>query len=386
MGNNKVLDRISEVADAFAARAEDSERLGRLHEDSVRLMREVGVIRMLQPAQWGGMQTHPVEFLESVMSLGALCGSTGWVSGVVGVHPWEVGLMDPRVGTEIWEKDQDTWIASPYAPMGKARKVDGGYLVNGRWEFSSGTDHCDWAFLGALALDESGSPGESPSVLHVLLPRSDYTIVDDSWDVYGLKGTGSKDVVVTDAFVPDYRTAASDEVTNGGTARQHDVTDPLYLMPWSAIFPMAITSAVIGICEGGLATCLDYLAGRGKKIPVESLGALGESASELTACRTQLLSNVEAIFDLVCKGADVPLQVRADARRDQVRCAWRAVTALDGAFARTGGSGIRMGKPMQRFWRDAHAGLHHAIHTPGPTYRTSIQTMLGSTPPADAFI
>ena len=382
----KMLERISDVAEALAGRAEQTEQLGRLHDDTVKTMRDIGMIRMLQPTRWGGRQAHPVEFLESVMALGALCGSTGWVSGVIGVHPWEVGIMDPRVGEEIWSQDQDTWIASPYAPMGTAREVDGGYVVNGRWEFSSGTDHCEWAFLGALAADASGTVLSPPKVLHVLLPRTDYQIVDDSWEVYGLKGTGSKDVTVKDAFVPGYRVAESDRVTDGREAREHGVTDPLYLMPWSAIFPMAISSAVIGICEGGVASCLSYLAGRGRKIPVETLDTLGEAAAEIRAARVQMLSNVEEIFDLVAAGVEVPLTLRANARRDQVRCSWRAVGALDSAFVRTGGSGIRMAKPMQRYWRDAHAGLHHAINTPGQSYRVAVQTALGAVPPPDAFI
>jgi 3-hydroxy-9,10-secoandrosta-1,3,5(10)-triene-9,17-dione monooxygenase len=385
VGSNKVLERIHDVADALAERAEASETLGRLGDETVDLMREVGVIRMLQPTPWGGMQAHPCEFFEAVMTLGSLCGSTGWVSGVVGVHPWEVGLFDPRVGEEIWGQDPDTWIASPYAPMGRARRVGDGWEVTGRWEFSSGTDHCSWVFLGALAVDERAPAGGPPTVLHVLLPRSDYRIIEDSWNVYGLKGTGSKDVVVEGAFVPAYRAVSAEAVTNGQAARDRGCTDPLYLMPWSTIFPVAITSAVIGICEGGLAACLQHQSGRAK-IPVEALGAMGESASEIAACRTQLLTSVATIYDLVATGKDVPLQLRADMRRDQVRCSWRAVAALDSAFARSGGGGIRMGTPMQRFWRDAHAGLHHAINVPGPTYRTSVQTALGTVPASDAFI
>jgi len=381
-----MLERISEIADGIAQRAEQSEELGRLHDDSVGLLREAGVIRMLQPLKWGGFEAHPVDFLESVMGVAAICGSTGWVSGVVGVHPWEVGLMDPLVGEEIWGQDQDTWIASPYMPSGQARKVDGGYVLNGRWEFSSGTDHCDWIFLGAVATDESGTAGSPPVVLHVLLPRSDYTIVEDSWDVYGLKGTGSKDIVVTDAFIPDYRTVEAEAITDGRAARERGIPEPLYLMPWSTIFPMAIGSAVLGICEGGLASCLNYLRARGRKIPVETIGVLGECAAEIKASRTQLLANVGATFDLVSSGKEVTIKMRADTRRDQVRGSWRAVAALDAAFLRTGGSGIRMAQPMQRFWRDAHAGLHHAVHVPGLTYRASVETAFGGTPPPEALI
>jgi 3-hydroxy-9,10-secoandrosta-1,3,5(10)-triene-9,17-dione monooxygenase len=103
------------------------------------------------------------------------------------------------------------------------------------------------------------------------------------------------------------------------------------------------------------------------------------------AARCQLLSNINEMFDLVSDGKDVPIPLRAQGRRDQVRCSWRAVAALDQAFARCGGNSIRMNQPVQRFWRDAHAGLNHQINTPGAVYRNYVLTELG-TPPEGAFI
>ena len=122
------------------------------------------------------------------------------------MHPYQLAYADPRVAEEIWADDVDTWIASPYAPQGVAKPVDGGYIFNGRWQFSSGTDHCDWIFLGAMhRRRRRADPMMPPQMLHMILPRKDYEIVEDSWDVVGLRGTGSKDVIVKDAFVPDYR-------------------------------------------------------------------------------------------------------------------------------------------------------------------------------------
>ena len=158
---------------------------------------------MLQPKTHGGCEAHPREFAETVMRIASLDGAAGWVAGVVGVHPWEMAMADPRVQEEVWGAGPDTWIASPYAPMGILRPVDGGYVFNGRWQFSSGTDHCDWIFLGAMLGDADGTMVDAAACsYHVILPRSDYEIVEDSWDVVGLRGTGSKDIIVKDAFVP----------------------------------------------------------------------------------------------------------------------------------------------------------------------------------------
>ena len=99
------------------------------------------------------------------MRIASLDGSTGWVAGIVGVHPWEMAMADAQVQEEIWGQDNDTWIASPYAPMGILRPVDGGYVFNGRWQFSSGTDHCDWIFLGAFIGDAEGKPDHAAAEL-----------------------------------------------------------------------------------------------------------------------------------------------------------------------------------------------------------------------------
>lgn len=376
MAQPEVLNLVHELADYLREHTEEAESLGKLPDETAKRLKEAGVVRMLQPRQWGGLESHPAQFFEAVMAVANYCGASGWVCGIVGVHPWEMALCDPKLQEEIWAEDANTWIASPYAPMGRAKPVDGGWSFNGRWEFSSGTDHCDWIFLGGMETDETGAVNAQSRQMHFVLPRSDYEIVEGSWNVVGLKGTGSKDIIVRDAFIPSYRAVGSEQVIDGTAAREAGRNEPLFLMPWSAVFPNAITAAVIGICEGGLAACLDYQRTR-SRVSGESLAAIGEAASEVHASRVQLVDNVSRMFDLISSGREVPLPLRAQGRRDQVKGSWRAVAAMDEAFARTGGGSLRMEKPIQRFWRDAHAGLNHAINVPGGVYRTYVLTEMG---------
>src|SRR5690606_6973747 len=126
------------------------------------------------------------------------------------------------------------------------------YIFNGHWQFSSGTDHCDWIFLGAFLGDEEGNALMPPQSHHVILPRSDYTIIEDSWDVVGLRGTGSKDIVIKDAFVPDYRVVPFSKFMDGSQPRESGHTNPLFHVAFTTAFPLGITSAVIGIAEGAL--------------------------------------------------------------------------------------------------------------------------------------
>lgn len=377
------IDAIGDLADQIRAGAETNEELSRVADPIAKGLRESGVMKLLAPAGYGGLEAHPREFAETVMKAASLDGSTGWVCGIVGVHPWQMAFADPRVQEEVWGEDDNTWIASPYAPTGIARPVDGGYLFNGRWQFSSGTDHCDWIFLGAMLGTPEGEMALPPTMLHMILPRSDYTIVADSWDVVGLKGTGSKDIIVTDAFVPAYRVMNGDHVIDGTAQIEAGMDKTLFKLPWSAMFPLGITSAVIGIAEGALAAHLDYQRNRigAQGIAIKddpyNLFALGEAAADIKSARLELLANIDEIWDLVDAGRAVDFERRAQGRQLQIHAAWRAVMAVDQIFARSGGNALRMDKPLQRFWRDAHAGLNHAIHVPSTVWHASALSSMG---------
>lgn len=383
---NPTLAAVESRAEEIAALGPENERLGKLTDAAAKLLRETGAIKMLQPADHGGAEAHPREFAETVMRLASLDGSTGWVAGIVGVHPWEMALCDPRVQQEIWGEDQETWIASPYAPMGVLRPVDGGYVFNGRWQFSSGTDHCDWIFLGGFLGDVDGEVVKPPQNYHVILPRTDYEIVEDTWDVVGLRGTGSKDVVVKDAFIPEYRAVPFSRMMDGSALRDSGRTNPTYGVPFTTIFPLGITSAVIGIAEGALASHLAYqrtrvqITGTRVKDDPYVLYAISAAAEEIKASRTAMLDNVSRFYDKAARGEQVSLAERAASRRTQVAAAWRAVRAMDEVVARSGGNGMRMDNPIQRFWRDGHMGLVHAIHVPGSVFHASALTDLDVEP------
>ncbi|MFC7446832.1 acyl-CoA dehydrogenase family protein [Rhodococcus daqingensis] len=382
----QVQERIEQYADEIRAEGVEGDKLMRLSDTAAKRLRESGAIRMLQPKQHGGLEVHPREFAETVMSIAAMDGATGWVTGIVGVHPWELAFADPKVQEEIWGADQDTWVASPYAPMGVAKPVDGGYILNGRWSFSSGTDHCQWAFLGAMLGDADGKPQMPPVQLHVILPRSDYEIVEDSWDVIGLRGTGSKDLIVKDAFIPTHRTLKASEVMDGTAVKAAGRTETLYNMPFSCMFPLGITSAVVGIAEGALACHIaaqkDRTAITGTKIKDDPyvLYAIGEAAAEIAASRAALLETVDRFWDMTEAGKEIDFEARAIGRRTQTAAAWRAVRAVDEIFARSGGNALHRKFPMQRFFRDAHAGIAHAIHVPGSIFHSSALTQLGGEP------
>lgn len=382
----QVLDRIEQHAEELRAEGVEGDKLMRLSDTSAKRLRDAGVIRMLQPKEYGGFESHPREFAETTMGVGAIDGAAGWVSGIVGVHPWELAFFDRKAQDEVWGEDSDMWMASPYAPMGVATPVDGGYVLNGRWSFSSGTDHCGWVMIGAAVGDAEGKRVMPPEILHVLLPRSDYDIDPDSWNVVGLRGTGSKDLVVKDAFIPQHRTLQAAKVFDGSAAKEFGRTQSLYNFPFSCIFPLGITSSLIGIAEGALACHMNAqrervtVSGTAIKEDPYVLFAIGDAAAEIAASRAAILETVDRFWDMTEKGKEVTFEMRAVGRRTQTAAAWRVVRAVDEVFARSGGGALKLDTPMQRFWRDAHAGLSHAIHVPGSIFHASALTELGGEP------
>jgi alkylation response protein AidB-like acyl-CoA dehydrogenase len=375
---HEVLDRIEALAPYLLAQAEEAEELGRLPDETAKRLKESGVVRLLQPRAFGGYEAAPEVFFEAVMAISRRCGASGWLAGIIGVHSWQLGVMDERVQHEIWGADPDTWMCSTYMPGGVAVAAEGGYRFSGRWSFSSGCDLADWIILGGVTVDGSAAAdpvdmakavADPDRYRHFILPKADIGIVEGTWDVIGLSGTGSKDVVVEDAFVPAHRTVRAADIVMGTTPRR-DPRAPVFAMSWGSIFPNAISAAVIGSAEGALEAALEHQRARvsmGAGGPVVgapvTMTAIGQAAGEIDACRAQLFRNIADHWQCAQAGEAPSPLLRARTRRDQVAGSWRATRAVDDLFDLAGGGALRKHTRLQRCWRDCHAGLHHVINT-----------------------
>ena len=202
-----VLDAVQDLLPQFRERAEEAERLRVVPEASIKDLEASGFFRLLQPRRFDGLESDPLDFYTAVRMIASACGSTGWVSSVLGVHPWQVALFHDKAQQAVWGEDTSTRLSSSYAPTGKALLVEGGYQLSGRWSFSSGCDHASWVLLGGLVTNDEGQIVDFKTFL---VPRPDYTI-EDVWNVVGLRGTGSNDIVVDDVFVPDEFTLSMSE-------------------------------------------------------------------------------------------------------------------------------------------------------------------------------
>ncbi|MFE7522873.1 3-hydroxy-9,10-secoandrosta-1,3,5(10)-triene-9,17-dione monooxygenase oxygenase subunit [Streptomyces halstedii] len=363
---NEVLDAVRALLPAIGERAVAADENRRIPEATIGELAGAGVFRMLQPARYGGLEAHPADFYRVVREISAVCCSTGWVASVLGVHPWQLGLFPRRAQDDVWGEDPDTRISSSYAPVGRLTPVDGGYELTGRWSFSSGCEHAGWALLGALVVGAEGRPVD---FLTVLLPRRDYRI-EDVWDVVGLRGTASNDILVDAVFVPAHRVLRNYEQAQLRGPGQQVNQGPLYRLPFGTVFTSAITAPVIGAVSGGYASYVSLMkervrlslgGGRFAEDPFAQV-AIARAASDIDATVLQMDRNLRELYELAEAGTDIPVELRLRARRDQVRGTERAVAAIDLLFKTAGGTSLRRGNPVERAWRDAHAGSVHVAN------------------------
>ncbi|MEU2979904.1 3-hydroxy-9,10-secoandrosta-1,3,5(10)-triene-9,17-dione monooxygenase oxygenase subunit [Streptomyces hirsutus] len=271
-----------------------------------------------------------------------------------------------RAQDDVWGDDRDIRISSSYAPVGRLTPVDGGYRLTGRWSFSSGCEHATWALLGAPVVGAKGRPVD---FLTVLVPRSDYTI-EDVWDVVGLRGTASNDILVESVFVPAHRVLRNYEQAQLKGPGQQVNQGPLYRLPFGTIFTSAVTAPVIRAVSGGYESYVSLMkervrlslgGGRFTEDPFAQV-AIARAASDIDATVLQMDRNLRELSELAAAGREIPMELRLRTRRDQVRGTERAVAAIDLLFKTAGGNALRRGNPIERAWRDAHAGSVHVAN------------------------
>jgi len=362
----EVLDAVRALLPKIAERSGPADVNRRVPEETVRELSQTGVFRMLQPRRYGGAESDPVKFFEVVREISAVCGSTGWVVSVLGVHSWQLGLFGETAQDEVWREDLDALVSSSYAPGGRLTPVEGGYELSGHWRFSSGCDHASWALVGGLVVEKQGRPVD---FMTVLIPRTDY-VIEDVWDVIGLRGTASNDIIVRRAFVPEHRVMSNYEQAQLRGPGQKVNTGPLYRMPFGTVFSNAVTAPVVGMAAGCYRA---YVAAMRDRVRL-SLGggrlaedqftqvAVARAASEIDAAVLQTDHNLRETYEYAVQGDRIPMELRLRVRRDQVRATQRALEAIDILFKTAGGNSLGRGNPIERAWRDAHAGSVHTAN------------------------
>jgi 3-hydroxy-9,10-secoandrosta-1,3,5(10)-triene-9,17-dione monooxygenase len=363
-----VLDGVRDLLPTIRERADEAERLRVVPEASIKELEETGFFRLLQPRRFDGLEADPIDFYKAVRDIASACGSTGWVSSVVGVHPWQVALFADEAQQAVWGSDTSTRLSSSYAPTGKAVQAEGGFTLSGKWSFSSGCDHCTWVLLGGLVFNAEGQVVDFRTFM---VPRENYEIID-VWDMVGLRGTGSNDIVVNEVFVPEAFTLSMGDTGRCFGPGQEQNPSDLYKLPFHSIFTGTITTPIIGMATGAYDEHVEMQQKRvraayaGEKASLDPYAAvrIARASSEIDAAWALLVNNIREEQDFVARGEKIPLKTRLKVRRDQVLGSQRAIDAIDSLFEASGGRALANGTYLQRAWRDAHAGRVHAANDP----------------------
>jgi 3-hydroxy-9,10-secoandrosta-1,3,5(10)-triene-9,17-dione monooxygenase len=373
-----LVQRARDLVPVLRERAAQTEADRRVVPETVADFQAAGLFRILQPKAYGGYEMDPQVFYDVAMTLAEGCMSSAWIYGIIGVHAWQLALFDPRAAADVWGKDSSTLVASTYMPKGQVKPVEGGFRFSGRWGFSSGIDHCQWVLLGGLIFQE----GQPPEYRTFLLPRADFEVVD-TWYTMGLKGTGSKDIVVKDVFVPEYRTHKATDGFMGTNPGRETFTAPLYQMPFGQIFVRAVSSAAIGSLQGALTAFRDFAAVRvgdmGNKTSEQAPAQL--AAAEVSVAIDEMKLVLNRNFDRLMAAArdgrqlDIAerLHFRFQAAQVVDRCARHAYQL----FAACGGRGIFSDFALVRHFHDIHAARGHYANNPEQFGRNYGSVLLG---------
>ncbi len=384
----ELIERARALAPRLAARAADAEQAGMVPRETINDLAEAGLLRVLQPKRWGGYELDPRVFYQVQMALAEGCMSTAWIYGVIGVHNWELPLYAEQAQQDVWGKDNSTLIASTYMPVGKAEKVEGGWRFSGRWGFSSGVEHCEWIFLGALLPKADGSGGLEHNTF--LLPKSDYKVVQN-WDVLGLRATGSHDIVVENAFVPTYRVNPTNDHSDAGCPGRATNPGWLYHIPFIQVFQRAVSTACIGALDGAIAAFRQrsaaHIGKHGQKSAEDVTAQLVVSEAMMTsdAMKLVLMRNFERIAEVAKTGAEMPVEERLLQRAQSAQVPKVCARHVDELLRATAASGAYKSNPIERFFRDIHQSRGHIANNTDAYARAHGAVMLGL-PNTDPFV
>jgi 3-hydroxy-9,10-secoandrosta-1,3,5(10)-triene-9,17-dione monooxygenase len=376
-----VLGRARDLIPALRARAEETERLRELPPATVEDIRRTGVHRVFQPARFGGSEAHLRIGVEVLAALGQGCASTAWVVVQNMTHNLMLAHWPDQAQQEVWGAQPDALLSGILIPgMGRAHRVDGGYVLSGRWPFVSGVNCSDWALFTALVPNEAGVVEDR----HFIIPRHQYEIID-TWHTVGLRGSSSNDVAVHDVFIPQHRSITVEDLKGGAVSpgSRHN-TGLIFRSPLYAVFGTYIAAAILGAAE---ATVEHYIAHVRRRVTTMTGGAMAQFTTQQVKV-AEATAAVETARLLLEGCADTAMAILdsgrlpTDAERTGFRCrsAFAGRLAMDAVrivWEAGGGAVIYDTNPISRGFRDVSTASRHTTQAWDLNAATHGRVLLG---------
>jgi 3-hydroxy-9,10-secoandrosta-1,3,5(10)-triene-9,17-dione monooxygenase len=365
VGYDEAMQRARDIVPILRERAPKGEDARMLIRENEQLLHESGLFRFHQPKAFGGMELDFVAVVDIPAELARGCPSTAWSVGNVACHHWILGYYDPETQHEVWDATPDALIASSIAlAAGRARKADGGFIVNGRWPFSSAVDNSDWNMLAVSVYDDDGTTPIDWRLC--LVPKSDYEIID-TWYAMGMAATGSKDVAVSELFVPERRALPLTRCRGG---REHPGAalnpGPLFRIPIVAASSHPLAPAALGAAEGAYELFLETMTKRagtytGARVAdFQAVQIKVARARCLIDSARDLLRQSAIAFQAAAERNEVPdLETKLRFRAHSAFAVSQAREAVETLWSCYGAQGLYTRDPLQRYLRDVLAINQH---------------------------
>jgi 3-hydroxy-9,10-secoandrosta-1,3,5(10)-triene-9,17-dione monooxygenase len=359
-----MISRAKALIPRLRERASQTEELRRLPPETERDLHDTGLFRIVQPKRVGGSEFDYVALVDCADALGQADASVAWNFANLASHHWMLGMFDQRAQDLVWNKDANALIASSFIfPAGRARKVDGGYVLSGSWPFSSGVDASEWNMLASVVSSDDEADGIEYRIF--LLNKSDYKITD-TWNASGLRGTGSNDVEVSDAFVAEAMTLAVSDLDGGPTPGSAANPNALFALPVFSLFPYVLSGVALGNAQACLDDYVDLARHRASTYNRAKLADLqstqikiAEASAKIDAARLIMRSTcIEAMAD-ARRGYVPDIAAKTRMRRDGAYSVNLCTEAVSLLFSASGARGLFTSGALQRQFRDAHAINSH---------------------------
>lgn len=360
---NPLLDRVREILPEIAARAELAERNRAVPVENIEALKNIGLHRAFQPKAYGGLEMSLPDFAQCVVEIAGACASTAWAFSLLCTHSHQLAYFSKQMQDDIWSKNPDATASSSVAPFGRIEEVEGGVRFSGEMGWSSGCDHAEWAILGFLRTSPQGEKIYSFAVL----PRCDYEI-QDNWFAAGMRGSGSKTIIIKDAFVPEYRIQAAKDMMEGKSAGFGLYPDSkIYYTPYRPYFASGFSAVSLGIAERMLEVFKEKTRNRVRAYTGASVGTatpalmrLAESTHQVGAARAFLEKTWEEIRAYGEEQRYPSRQTLMFWRTNQGYAVKMCIEAVDRLFSAAGGGAWFESNEMQRLFRDSHMTGAHA--------------------------
>jgi len=354
----ELTERARSMVSVLRERASQSEKNRRLPDITHKEFLEAGFYKMFQPLRYGGYELCWDSLLDVAVELGRGCGSSCWVFTNLTGQTWINGMKCEQAQDDVWADNPDAVIASSFPGKGATVKaVNGGWVANGTWGFSSGIDFADWSNVQLFVPQDNAAPQHQ----FALVPKTDFSEIVDDWNPSGLAATGSRSFILEEVFIPEHRAISAAQVQGGPTPGSEVNPNPLYKIPLFALGTKQFASTAVGIALGALDAMWADLSTRksvaGIKLSEQGTvqARIAEASTEIDAARALLLEDFRE-GNQVAAGDKPPTQEqRARWRRNNSFAGKLCVQAVERLFPLAGGRGLGFDSLYQRSVRDVHA-------------------------------